>query len=331
MFTTFIVQPIFNLLALIYAILPGHNFGLSLIIFTIIVRLLLWPLVKKQLHQASAMRRLQPDIKRIKAATKGNRSKESAMLMELYKERGINPVGTLPILVVQLIILIGLYSGLRKVIDNPHALVSFSYPAIQHLPWMQQLAHNIHLFDNTLFGIVNLSRAAINPSGGVYIPAMLIVLGSAIAQFYQSKQLMPTTKDQRSLRAILKDAGNGKQADQSEVNAAVGGSTRYLLPVFIFLFTVKLASALSLYWLVGGVVAFIQQSIVLKRDENEMEDIADASDGSGGKKSKKDLTAIPEAEVIATNPMPPVAPSKPKKAKAKKAAAKKGGAKKAKR
>lgn len=327
MFTTFIVQPIFNLLALIYAILPGHNFGLSLIIFTIIIRLLLWPLVKKQLHQASAMRKLQPELKRIKAATKGNRAKESAMLMELYKERGINPVGTIPILVVQLIILIGLYSGLRKVIDNPHALISFSYPAIQHLPWMQQLAHNIHLFDNTLFGIVNLSRSAINPTGGVYIPAMLIVLGSAIAQFYQSKQLMPTTKDQRSLRTILKDAGNGKQADQSEVNAAVGGSTRYLLPIFIFLFTVKLASALSLYWLVGGVVAFIQQSIVLKRDENEMEDMADAIDAGSSKKSKKDLTAIPEAEVIVTNPMPP----SPKKVKTKKAAAKKGGAKKAKR
>ena len=290
MFTTLIVQPIFNLLVLIYALLPGHNFGLSLIIFTIVVRLLLWPLVKKQLHQASAMRKLQPELKRIKAATKGNRAKESAMLMELYKERGINPIGTLPILVVQLIILIGLYSGLRRVISDPHALVTFAYPALQHLSWIQQLSHNIHMFDNTLFGVVNLSRAAIGP---LYIPAMLIVIGSAVAQFYQSKQLMPTTADQRSLRDILKQAGDGKQADQSEVNAAVGRSTRYLLPVFIFLFTVKLASALSLYWLVGGVVAFIQQSIVLKRDETEMESIADAP-------TKKDLNAIPEAEIVET-------------------------------
>ena len=306
MFTTLIVQPIFNLLVLIYALLPGHNFGLSLIIFTIVVRLLLWPLVKKQLHQASAMRKLQPELKRIKAATKGNRAKESAMLMELYKERGINPIGTLPILVVQLIILIGLYSGLRRVISDPHALVSFAYPALQHLPWIQQLSHNIHMFDNTLFGVVNLSRAAIGP---LYVPAMLIVIGSAVAQFYQSKQLMPTTADQRSLRDILKQAGNGKQADQSEVNAAVGRSTRYLLPVFIFLFTVKLASALSLYWLVGGVVAYIQQSIVLKRDETEMESIADAP-------MKKDLKAIPEAEIVATAPI--TEPKKPKKPTAKK-------------
>lgn len=308
MFETFIVQPIFNLLVLVYALLPGHNFGLSLIIFTIIIRLLLWPLVKKQLHQASAMRRLQPDIKKIKAATKGNRTKESTMLMELYKEKGINPVGTLPILVVQLIILIGLYSGLRKVISDPHALVSFAYPSLQHLSWIQQLSHNIHLFDNTLFGVVNLSRAAIGTTGALYIPALLLVIGSAVAQFFQSKQLMPTSADQRSLRAILKDAGSGKQADQSEVNAAVGSSTKYLLPVFIFIFTIKLASALSLYWLVGGVVAFIQQSIVLKRDEQEMESDPKASTKSSTKGSKTDVAAIPEAEVVATpatNPMPP--------------------------
>src|ERR1700744_3576800 len=113
MFTTLIVQPIFNLLVLVYAILPGHNFGLALIIFTVIVRMLLWPLVKRQLHQAKVMRTLQPEIRRIKKATKGDRSKESQMLMELYKERGINPIGTFPILIIQLIILIGLYSGLR--------------------------------------------------------------------------------------------------------------------------------------------------------------------------------------------------------------------------
>src|SRR5665213_1062468 len=291
MFTTLIVQPIFNLLVLIYALLPGHNFGLSLIIFTIIIRLLLWPLIKKQLHQAKAMRALQPEIKKVKLASKGNRAKESQMLMELYKERGINPFATFPTLIVQLIILIGLYSGLRRVISDPHNLVSFAYPGLQHLPWMKQLSHNIHLFDNTLFGLVNLGRSAAGTAhGGVYWPAMVIVLGSAIAQYYQTKQLMPDDKEKRSLKAILKDASGGKQADQGEVNAAVGRSTRYLLPVMIFLFTVNLASALSLYWLVGGIVAFIQQSVVLNKDETEMEAIAD--------KPSRDIAAIPEAEIV---------------------------------
>lgn len=291
MFTTLIVQPIFNLLVLVYAILPGHNFGMALIIFTIIIRLLLWPLVKKQLHQAKAMRKLQPEIRRIKKATKGDRAKESQMLMELYKERGINPLGTFPILIIQFIILIGLYSGLRKVIDNPHELITFAYPSLQHLGWIQQLSHNIHLFDNTLFGVVDLSRSALGgKGGGVYWPAMIIVIGSAVAQYYQAKQLMPDDKEARGLREILKGAGSGAQADQSEVNAAVGRSTRYLLPGMIFLFTVNIPSALSLYWLTGGIVAYIQQSLVLRKDEDEME--------GEPKKSGKDVARIPEAEVV---------------------------------
>jgi YidC/Oxa1 family membrane protein insertase len=290
MFTTLIVQPLFNLLVLIYALLPGHNFGLSLIIFTIIIRLLLWPLLRKQLHQAKAMRELQPEIKKIKQASKGDRTKESQMLMELYKERGINPIGTLPILIVQFVVLIGLYSGLNKVIHDPHAIVTFAYPALQHLSWIQALAHDIHKFDNTLFGVIDLSRAALGKNG-IYWPAMILVIGSAVAQYFQSKQLLPAGKDQRSLRAIMKEAGQGKQADQSEVNAAVGRSTIYLLPAMIFIFTVNLASALSLYWLTGGIVAFIQQSFILRSDETEMEAIADEP-------SKKNVKAIPEAEVV---------------------------------
>lgn len=308
MFTTIIVKPIFNLLVLVYALIPGHNFGLSLIVFTIIIRLLLWPLVRKQLHQAKAMRELQPEIKRIKKEAKKDRTKESQMMMELYKERGINPFSTFPILIVQLIVLIGLYSGLRKVISNPNALVTFAYPGLQHLSWMKTLAGNIHRFDDTLFGVVNLSRSALSSANGIYWPAMIIVFGSAVAQYFQSKQLIPTEKDQRSLRQILKDAGKGKEADQSEVNAAVGRSTRYFLPVMIFLFTVNLASALSLYWLTGGVVAYIQQSLILRRDETEMEDIAD--------QPSKDVDKIPEAEIVEAKVKPK--PSNSKKAKRRK-------------
>ncbi len=290
MFTTLIVQPIFNLLVVIYALLPGHNFGIALIIFTIVIRLLMWPLVKRQLHQAKAMRRLQPELKKIKAATKGNKQKEQQMTMELYKERGINPLATLPTLIIQFIVLIGLYSGLRRVIADPHNIITFAYPAVQHMLWIHVLSGDIHKFDNTLFGVVNLSRSALKPGGGVYWPAMIIVIGSAVAQFFQAKQLMPTDKDQRGLRAILKAASSGQPADQSEINGAVSRSTRFLLPVMIFLFTVNIASALSLYWLTGGIVAYIQQAIILRKDETEMETIAD--------EPSKKVAEIPEAEIV---------------------------------
>ncbi len=271
MFTTLIVKPIFNLLVIIYALLPGHNFGLAIVIFTAIIRLLMWPLVKKQLHQAKAMRELQPEIKRIKAESKGNRQKESAMLMELYKEREINPFASLGLVLLQIPIFIALYSGLRRIVLDPSQLINFSYPAVRHLGWLKTLSADISRFDGSLFGVVDLTRSALIKTGGIYWPAMVIVLGSALTQYFQSKQLLPDPKDSRGLRKILKDAGSGKQADQGEVNAAVGRSTRYFLPFMIFLITVNIAAALPLYWLTSGVVAYIQQAKVLGKDEKELE------------------------------------------------------------
>jgi len=309
MFTTIIVRPIFNLLSLIYAIIPGHNFGLAIIIFTIVIRMLMWPLVKKQMHQAKAMRQLQPEIKRIKKESKGNKQQESKLLMELYKEREISPFGSIGTLIIQFIILIGLYSGLRKVVYDPKDLVTFSYPFIQHIGWMKHIAADPTAFKNTLFGLVNLDRAAI-AKGGIYWPAMVIVIASAVTQFFQGKQLMPSDKNAKKLREILKGAGSGQSADQSEVNAAIGRSTRYFLPVMIFLFTVSYPSALSLYWFMGGLVAFIQQSIALREDVAEIEKASD-------KIPSKNVDEIAEAEIVESPNM------KPKKKKSSKKSNKK--------
>ncbi len=296
LFNTVIVEPLFNLLVLIYSLLPGHNFGLSIILFTIIIRLLMWPLIKKQLHHAKAMRELQPELKRIKAATKGNRQQESLMMMELYKEKGVSPVGSLGTMVIQIIILIGLYSGLRRVVGDPRALIDYSYDWLGNLSWLKELSADIGRFDATLFGVIDLKRTALVEGGGFYYPALLLVLGSAVAQFYQSKQLLPQTKDSRGLKTLLRQASEGKQADNSEINAAVGQSTRWILPVFIVMFTIGLPAALSLYWLSSGVVAYLQQAKILKQDETEMEALAD------------DKAEVIEGEVVEKKPA-----AKPKK------------------
>lgn len=316
MFDLLIVQPIFNLLVLIYALLPGHNFGIAIILFTVVIRLLMWPLVKKQLHQVKLMRKAQPAIKQIKKAAGGDKRKESVMLLELYKERGISPFGQIGIILLQIPILLGLYLGLQKVLNNPDELFTFSYSFLQDLSWLQQLHQNVSLFDETLVGVVDLSRAALS-SGSIYWPALAIVAGSAVVQYYQSKQLTPDDKDARNLRAILRDAKSGKQADQSEVSTAMARNTRYILPVLIFVFTIHLPSALALYWLVSGLVAFIQQSIVLREDVEEMEKIADEktpakkpAKGKGGQApsaADKAKNAI-EAEVVAA----PADKAKPK-------------------
>lgn len=272
-FETLIIQPIFNLLVFVYALVPGHNFGLALIVFTIIIRFLMWPLVKKQLHHTKKMRALQPELKKVKKAAKGDRQKEATMMMELYKERGFNPFGSIGVLIVQMIILIGLYQGLIRIIDNPQAIIEGSYAWLANLAWMKELANNINMFDMTLFGAVDLTRAALG-SGGVYLPALIIVIGSAVSQYYQMKQLSPVEEDARGLKEILKEAKTGKQADQSEVNAAVGRGTRYFIPGIVFIVTVYFPSALALYWFTGGLVAFGQQYYILKRDEEELEEVA---------------------------------------------------------
>lgn len=275
MFTTLIVQPIFNLLVFIYAILPGHDFGMAIIIFTVVIRLMIWPLVKKQLHHTKKLRELQPELKKIKVAAKGDKQKESQLTMELYKERKVSPFATIGFTLLQFPILIGLYIGLQKVIKDPQQLIDFSYPFIQNMSWMKQLAGDISLFNPTLYGLVNLDQAALK-DGVWYIPALLLVLGSAITQYLQSKQLMPSPKDGKSLRQILKDASSGKQADSGEMQAATGKFTTIMIPALIFFVTLGIASGLSLYWFVSGLIAYFQQSRVLKEDETELEAVADA-------------------------------------------------------
>ncbi len=267
--TVLVIQPLFNFLVLIYALMPGHNFGLAIIIFTAIVRILMWPLVKKQLHQAKAMRELQPELKRIKLAAKGDRQKESTMMLELYKEREINPFASIGMVFLQLPIFIGLYSGLNKIVKDPNQIVDFSYSFIRNLPWIETLSKDIKKFDSSLFNIVDLNRAAIS-NGKVYIPAMVIVVASVVIQYFQAKQLMPQAEKKRSLKEIMSEASQGKQADQSEINAAIGSKTIWLMPGFIFIFTVNIASALSLYWLTSGLVALYQQNKVLNQDKDEM-------------------------------------------------------------
>jgi YidC/Oxa1 family membrane protein insertase len=286
-FTTVFVQPIFNLLTTIYALIPGHNFGLAIILFTIIIRWLMYPLLKKQLYHSKAIRALQPELKRIKKEAAGDRQKESMLTMALYKERQINPLSSLGLVIVQIPLFLALFSGLNRIVKDPNAILNFSYDWVRDFSWMKELARDISQFDNSLFGVVDLGKAAISNTGGIYWPAMLLVMGSSIVQYLQIKQTMPSDKEARKLRQILKDAGQGKQADQSEVNAAMGRNMSYVFPVLIFFLTVSFAAALSLYWLVSGVVAYLQQSYLLKKDKDILALDAKAAESERAHKAKE--------------------------------------------
>lgn len=273
MFTTLIVQPIFNVLVTIYALIPGHNFGVAIILFTILARIVLYPLLKKQLRNTKAMRELQPELKKIKKAAKGNKQQESMMMMELYKEKEIKPLSQIGLMIVQLIVFLALFSGLNRVVNNPGEVVSFAYEPVQELSYMQELSTDISQFDNTLLGQVDLGRSAYDGETGLYWPAFVMVAGSALVAYFQIKQTMPRDKDSRRLRDILKDANQkGKEADSGEVNAAVGRNMAYFMPALIFVLTIGFPAALALYWFVGGLIAYAQQSRLLQSDEFAMQD-----------------------------------------------------------
>lgn len=284
MFHTFIEQPVFNLLVTIYGLIPGHDLGISIIIFTVIIRLALWPLVKRQLHQAKAMRKLQPELKKIKAAAKGDRQKEARLQMELYKEHEIKPFSTVGTLIIQLPIFIALYQSVRKLINDPNILFTDTYSWVRNLGFIQDLSHDISKFDHTLLGIVDLTKSAVGPAG-VYVPALIIAIAAAISQYYQSKLMMVDTKDSRKLSEILKDAAAGKQADQSDIGASVSRMMMYFLPFVTFIFAVSVPSALALYLLTSSAIGYFQQSHVMKQDEEEMHEIAE-EDGKKPSKAK---------------------------------------------
>lgn len=289
MFETLIVQPIFNLLVLIYAVIPGHDFGVSVIVFTVLVRFMMWPLLRKQLHQTKLMRDLQPEIKKIKAKTKGDRQAEAALLMELYKERGVSPFGSIGVLLIQLPILLGLFQGLNRLAQDPQTIIDLSYDWVLNIGWMKQVAADISNFDETLFGVFDLTKSAFG-DGAFYFPSFLLALAAGIFQYMQTKQLSPNTADSRSIRQILKDEASGKRADQSEINAAMGRNMRYIFPFVTFFISATLPGALALYWATGSLVGTIQQRSVLEGDVKEMEVIADKPAKSSTKSVKKPKT-----------------------------------------
>ncbi len=132
-FELLVVQPLFNLLMLLYAVIPGGDFGISIIIFTILLRLVLHPLVKRQLHQTKAMRKLQPELERIKKQTKGNRQLQGIQMMELYKKHGVSPFRSIGIILVQLPILLSLYLVIQIFTLHRDQLAKYTYDFLENI------------------------------------------------------------------------------------------------------------------------------------------------------------------------------------------------------
>lgn len=273
-FDTLIIQPIFNLLIGLYSIIPGGDFGISLIIFTVIVRFALYPLVKRQLHQTKKMKKLQPQLAKIKDDHKDNRQMQSMMMMDLYKEHDVSPFRSILILFIQLPIFIALYQVIRIFTYDRDRIAELTYDVIEGVGPIRQIIDNPSQFNEKLFGVIDLATPAIG-SGIINIPILVIAVIAAVTQYYMSKQLAPHTENKKTFREIMSEAAEGKEADQAEMNALVMGKMTKVFPFIMLFIMIGLPGALVLYYAVSNFVAVVQQSHVLKHDEEDLEELAE--------------------------------------------------------
>ena len=288
MFNTIIVQPIFNLLFVIYSLIPGGDFGIALVIFTILVRLLMWPLVKKQLHQVKAMRKLQPELVRIKKESKGDKRLESTLMMELYKKHDVNPFSSIGVLIIQLPIFIALYQVIRIFASQRDQIATFTYGFLKDIGPIKDLIANPNHFNEKMLGFLDLSKQAIitNPLA-VNIFVLVLAVGAAITQYIMSKQTTPQQTTNKRLRDVMNEAADGKQAGQGEMNAIMMSKMMKFLPVMMFFIMINLPGALVLYYTASNLVAVVQQRRVLKEDAEDMIEIADKATSVNKKATAK--------------------------------------------
>ena len=288
LFDVVIVQPIFNLLMGIYSLIP--DFGVSIVIFTIIVRFALWTLAKKQLHQAKAMRKMQPELKKLQAKYKNNKQAQSMAMLDLYKKYNIGPFRSIAVLLIQLPILIGVYRVVQIFVMHREELGKFTYDIMEQLPTVGNLVQHPDQFNQNFLGIMDLTKHAVSPQG-VAIGLVAFAALAAVLQYLLSKQTAPQSDSGKRLRDVLAEAEQGKEADQAEVNAIVMRKMMKFMPIFLFFIMINLPGALALYMTTSNAVAYIQNKMILRQDGDELEKIASEKQQKNAKKSPKQRAA----------------------------------------
>lgn len=331
-----IVRPIVNVLFCIYSVVG--DFGLAIIIFTILIKLLTWPLMKRQLEQTKLMRKIQPELAEIKKNCKGNRQLESLQMMDLYKRNNIKPFRSILTVFIQLPIFIALFTAIsvsvqpcantdeyhvnygRCKAENVEYNVEHSaYPPIRNLPNISNLIeqqkeffteygedaeHATYNFQPKLLGIIDLSvvpsEVFKNPNLSTVIIFIFCLL-SAATQFIMARQQDPTRqagKKRRTMKDLMKEAADGKEASRDEINAVAQSQTTFMMPLMMLFIMINLPGALVMYYFFNNLITVFIQKIILNKKLEQMEEAADKR----VLKELRDATKkIKEAEIVEDN------------------------------
>lgn len=227
-FYSYLYQPLFNGLILIYDYFPVHDLGISIILLTVAVRLVLYPLVSKQYRSQKQISQLQPKLQEIKKKFP-KKEEQTKKIMELYKEEGINPAaGCLPLL-IQLPVLFALYRVFFNGLD-PKALADL----YSWVPRPETLSH-------VAFGFLDLAK-----------PSVFLAVLAGVFQFIQTKMMLP------------KSSPSDKKSNEPDFAAMMNTQSLYVMPVLTVVFGLRFPAGLSLYWVVTTVLGILQQFLITK-------------------------------------------------------------------
>lgn len=235
-FLSFFGNTFFQIILFVYNTIGLQNLGLAIVEIAILTRLLFYPFIKQQAHHTKKMAEIQPHLAALKEKHKGNQQAFAAAQMALFKEHGVNPAGGCVPAIVQLVVIIGLYSAMGQILHgnyNRHFLLwDVGKPDVYHI---------------TGFPLP--------------IPGILVII-AALTQFIQTKMMMPAKVVKPvPKKAVVKAGEQKKDAGFMEEFAEAQGSMAWMFPLFfLFLGTQpNFPAGLALYWAVSSSIAIVQQ------------------------------------------------------------------------
>ncbi|MFP6652679.1 MAG: YidC/Oxa1 family membrane protein insertase [Dehalococcoidia bacterium] len=227
--STIIIQPMVNSLLLLYWVFFS-NFGIAIVAFTMLVRLVMVPLTIKQSRQIKAMNGLQPLMKQLQEKYKNDRQRVSKETMKLYKEHGVNPLGCLGPMFIQFPIWIGLFQAIRQTVpNNPENLVELSGNLYS---WLPQVHSIIPINSSFLW----MDLALPDPS-----PFVMPILVGGSMFVMQKMTTMPSV-----------------DARQASTNRMM----LWMMPLMFGFFTLNFSSGLAVYWVVSNIIGVAIQGFI---------------------------------------------------------------------
>lgn len=249
MFHTFVYQPLYNAMILFYDLVPWKDFGIAIILTTVILKILLYPLSQKQIDTQKRMQFLQPKLKEVQEKHKNDKEAQAKATMALYKEHKINPAaGCLP-LIVQIVFLIAIYRVIIQV-----AQAGFIVSAGDLYPFVADPGMVQHLF----LGFVDLAA-----------PSIPLAAIAALALYYQGKMMLPAVKAEE------------KASDEPDFTAIMTKQMVYIGPILTLMIGASLPSGLAIYWLTATLITIWQQ-----RDRIGTQPVTDAPAGKPNKRTR---------------------------------------------